>query len=333
MVYREVRTSLLSESDLTFHLKNKGITIIAQQVKATQGKPVQVLLGPADGIVDGGHTYRVILDGQDEGIPEKQHVKFEILVGVDEDLITPIAGGLNTGIQVQPMSLANLGGKFEWIKDLLAQTPYHHRIAYRENEKKDVDIRDVIVYMTLFNIDRYPNDKTEYPTVAYHRRAATLNDFLDDEKGKSYRKLAGILPDILTLADVVRRDAPGKHNEEGGRAGKLAFVEQRKKGEFPFPFTDKKGKSRLAAGAHIPMLGAFRWMVEEGPDGQFQWKGSFADVLALWDRVAAEMMLGTKESSDELGRRPDAIGKSRNHWQAMHTIVLREQLLQMANRT
>src|SRR5690606_24146990 len=100
-----------------------------------------------------------VLEGQaSEELSEDQYVKFEILVDVPEDLITEIAGGLNTAVQVQEMSLANLGERFEWIKEALRGEPYDSAIAYKENEAdKELDVRDIVAYMTLFNIDLYPN--------------------------------------------------------------------------------------------------------------------------------------------------------------------------------
>ena len=328
LVYRDVRTSLLNQNDPSFHLKNKGITMIAERVRATSGQPLEIRLGAQHGILDGGHTYKIILEGQEEEVPDNQFVKFEILVGVDEELVTDIAGGLNTGIQVQQMSLANLDGQFAWIKERLSDPIYEAAIAYRENDDRPFDVRDVIAYMALFNIDLYPNDKSEYPITAYRAKSTTLKQFID--KPDSYAKLKGILPEILELADTIRCEAPPLHNSAGGRAGGLAFVDQKQKGTYSFPFIERQSQSRLTSGALFPMLGGFRWMVEEADDGSIQWKGSFKEVKALWKKLGPELMKTTQETSGELGRKPNAIGKSRSHWATMHGIVLKEQLISAA---
>ena len=75
------------------------------------------------------------------------------------------------------------------------------------------------------------------------------------------------------------------------------------------------------------MLGAFRWMVVEGPDGKAQWSGGFDKVLELWHEVGAELMKATQETSEERDRNPNSIGKSRNHWATLHSTVAKYQLI------
>lgn len=329
-IYRDVLKSLMNEECMpdTFHLKNKGITMIASRVVPLKNKDsaYTVYFREGQGIVDGGHTYKIVQEGQaSEGLSDRQHVKLEILVGIPSTLITDIAGGLNTSVQVQEMSLRNLDNKFNWIKEALAGEPYQRVIAYKENEAdKALDVRDVVAFMTLFNIDAFPNAGSEYPVNAYHSKAKTLREFIN--RPEPYRKMRSILTDILKLSDIVSFEARELHNAEGGRAGRLSFVEQSSRG-FDFPFIDQHNEYKLARGALIPMLGAFRWMVQESPSGNFQWKGSFDDVRRLWKRCGAELMRATQATSDELGRSPDAIGKSRNHWATLHSIVLRNQLV------
>jgi hypothetical protein len=80
--------------------------------------------------VDGGHTYKLIVDNRENpNLPKDQYVKFEIITNVPEEWITDIAGGLNTSVQVEDMSLDNLSNKFEWIKNDLAKEPYFGQLA------------------------------------------------------------------------------------------------------------------------------------------------------------------------------------------------------------
>jgi hypothetical protein len=135
-----------------------------------------------------------------------------------------------------------------------------------------------------------------------------------EEETESYKKLAPIVKDILVLHDLIRSDARSHWNEEGGRFGALAFVETRKKG-FNLPFLGRPTEHRLMNGALYPILAAFRWMVERDPKtGFFRWRGGFDGVKKLWEESASELLKMTKQASDELGRNPNAVGKSRNHW-------------------
>lgn len=339
-VYREVLRSLLNHEGTpdTFHLKNKGITLIASSVRESKtGKgSYSVTLDPGQGIVDGGHTYRIILEGQETGdLSDGQYVKFEILVDVPEDLTTEIAGGLNTAVQVQEMSLANLSDRFEWIKEALRGEPYESVIAYKENEPdKELDVRDIVAYMTLFNVEMYPNtigsaDRgggPRYPITAYRAKSTALSQFLDESNYEGFKKLSSILPDILVMADTIRHGAMVLHNRAGGKAGKLAFVDSRHRGNYTFPFIRREGPYRLSSGALFPMLGAFRWMVEADSDGLFRWRGGFREVLSLWEAIGGELMRLTQNASEENGRNPNAIGKSLSHWTTLHSVVAMAQM-------
>lgn len=345
LIYKEVGKHLLNEEGTpnTFHLKNKGITLIAEKVqrKSDDEHVYEVTFGSGHGIVDGGHTYEILranresieeLNGSDgEGADIDQFVKFEIVTGLMEDLVPEIARGLNTAVQVQEMSLADLRDEFDWIKDTIKDEPYADKIAFRENEQRMYDARDVIMLLDLFNISDFPNTGGEYPARAFSSKAAVLKAYLDDRRengGSKYEKLQPILKDILVLHDTISFEARDLHNKaNAGKAGKLAFMEGRERGKFPFPFIGKEGSHRLLRGALFPMLGAFRWMVEENGDGKVHWIGSFDDVLALWREIGGELMKATQATSVELARNPNQVGKSRNHWANLHSTVAKYQLI------
>lgn len=322
-VYKEVKQSLLSESDPTFHLKNKGITMVAHTVNySAQKDTVEVIFDEGDGIVDGGHTYRIVLENKEE-CPDSQYVKFEILTGVPRYMVEPIARGLNTALQVQEMSLANLAGQFDWIKDTLADAPYANEIAYRENEKCEFDIREIVALLTLFNIDEFP-DGDKHPRIAYTSKAACLELYTRKGGKESYKKLRPLIKDILYLHDYIHLNARPLYNKKyGGRGGRLAFYQTRKRGEYSFPFAGEVGQARLYDGALYPILGAFRFLVEEKQgSGVFSWKtGSMEGVKQLFDETGGGLLNSTKITSDSRGKNPNAIGKDENHWDNLFKTV------------
>ena len=210
-IYKDVRRSLLNEEGTpnTFHLKNKGLTLIADAVKDMGESTFELSFTPEQGIVDGAHTYEIILEGQDRiaearetdnGSAIDQYVKVEVLTGVPDDLWVEIAGGLNTAVQVQDWSLAHLKNQFDWIKEILDTQPYARRIAYRENEADTAyDVRDIIVLLEMFNFFDYPNDGEEHPTKTYNNKSDVLDRYLAGPA--KYERLAPILKDILRLHD------------------------------------------------------------------------------------------------------------------------------------
>ena len=341
--YNEVKGSLLNKEPATpnvFHLKNKGITLSAKKVHRISDQEFDVEFAPGQGILDGGHTYEICqenlteiekrnallrekLDSDDEveGVLIEQFVSLYVLTGLPVELTAEVAGGLNTAVQVQKFALENLQGQFDWIKEELAGMPYASKIAFKQNEKDtDIDVRDLLMLMDLFNISDYPNDSSSHPLRAYASKQAVLSNYLDHSD--NYKKLRPILRDILVLHDKISREALLLHNKNGGRAGGLAFVEESKQRQpYPFIFTGEKGKNRLTRGALFPMLAAFRWMVQENEHGAIEWRGGFDTVKRVWDEVGAELMRETQETSNANGKKPNAIGKSRNHWSGLHKTV------------
>jgi len=340
-IYRDVQSSLLNEAGTanTFHLKNKGITAIAKGVEKLEDDVYEIEFPPDYGIVDGGHTYKIVCENRElilernEGDAQvDQYVKFEILTGIPEELVPEIAGGLNTAVQVQEMSLAELRNEFEWIKDELGDQQYFEGIAFKENESGHTDARDLVVMLDVFNISEWPNDGDRHPVRAFQSKAKVLDAYLESEKRASYEELRPILKDILVLHDTISMEARELHNKAGGKGGKLAFVETRERGKkYQFPFINKESDARLTRGARLPMLGAFRWMVTEDENGEYTWKGSFDDVLELWRETGAELMRATQSTSDDLSRQPNLVGKSRNHWATLHSTVAKRDLMAAAS--
>ncbi len=318
-IYKDVQKSLLDAQDLSFHLKNKGITIIAKSVTLDEKKERAIVeFEPGDGIVDGGHTYNILVKNLAD-CPEHQFVKFEILTGVPRYLVESIAQGLNTSVQVTKMSLDNLGKRFEWIKEILDKKVYGSKIAYKQNAEGDYTVRDIVSFLTLFNIDLFP-EGMEYPKIAYTSKEECLKRY--EKNTESYRKLAPILPDILDLSDQIQLRGRDLYNKKyAGRGGGLAFYQSRKRGKYQFVFSAEEAAYKLYDGALFPILGAFRYLVEEH-EGAFRWKlGAYSKVLALLDKIGGDMINATKNTSDSRGKNPTLIGKDDSHWENLYKTV------------
>jgi len=333
-VYQQVEKSLLNKEGEPglFHLKNKGITIIAKRVEPRGPDKFDVHLEPGHGIVDGGHTYKLIIDNlPNEELPEDQYVNVEVRVGIPHEWIPDLAQGLNTSVQVQDMSLDNLKGMFGWLRKELSTEPYHKQIAWSENDEGEYDARDVISLLYAFNTDLFPNKPSaDHPVAAYEKKATALKAF---EQNDAFKRMQPILKDILRLHDIIAKEGPEIWNDTipSGKAGKLAWVEHRenKRRPYTFYFTGQKSENRLFDGALYPMLAAYRWYVDTDPKTlKYRWRVPFDQVVkAFRERDGKELLIATRGKSDELGRNPNAIGKSRPHWASLYTIVVKNDLM------
>lgn len=337
-VYKKVDDSLMNVDCLpnTFHLKNLGIFINAHSVTRITDNHFEVHLPDEEynGVLNGGHTLDLIVKRIKDGtIPPHQYVKVEVRTGVPNEWLPEIAGGLNTALQVEDMSLDDLAGHFDWIKDLLKDEAYFHKIAWSENDAGEYDARDLISLLTCFDIGQYPNDGSNHPIEAYEKKSRALDQFRQDFEengGEGFKKLRPIMKDILRLHDLIRFQFALVHNKSGGKAGALKIMDtkdENAKSSFNFTFINKQAKMRLQTGALYPLLASFRWMVEQSSDGAYQWRGGFAAVERRWNDAAAELVRKTFERSKELGGNANAIGKSRTHWDTLHQTVAFRDLM------
>lgn len=338
-VYRDVKESLLglSSAELgTFDLMNKGITILAEEVRLiskARGEYEIVIDDEEGGIVDGAHTARIIADANSSGaIPPEQHVEVYIRTNISGRMITDIARGLNTSLQVAPKSIYNIDGVFDWLKEAVATETYSDQFSWKESDVAEYDVRDLIGVLELVNVFDFDNDDPKHPISAYEKSSLVLDRFAadheasrDDLSKSKYYRLRKLLPDALRLWDHIRHDFPEMHNVAGGSAGKLNIVEKApaKKGVFDFPFAPLPGTAyRLTKGAAFPILGAFRNFVSiDEKTGDAIWQGGFKRVLKAWKELGPELVAETYRATKDIGRNPDMLGKNRQHWVGLHKTV------------
>lgn len=339
-VYKDVRESLRGNEALpgSFDLLNLGITIIGEDVKALDKRVFEVLIDDDYGIANGGHTANLIWECQDDDtIAEGQHVEVKIITGVEgpneHTMRVDIARGQNTGIAVKPQSIFELDGAFQGIKDVVAPFEWSDDIAYKESDSSEIDIRELISALEIINVIDFPNRSGKHPIAAYEKWSTPLKKYGDDFKEnrdepgrRKYAILEPLLPQVLELYDIIRRDFLRIYSKEvSNQAAKLKIVEDapKKSGVFQFRFAGlEPHERRLTKGAAYPILGAFRNYVRINPEsGQAEWVGGFDNVKAVWDQIGRDLVLETREAVKSIGNAPDVLGKNRNHWANLYRTV------------
>lgn len=353
-VYRAVSKSLCQTDDGvqgSFHLKHRGITIVASAVTKSRevrsdGLDEFCLHFPEDalyGIVDGGHSYEIVREAVAAGaVPDNEFIKLEVMTGLPtEGLITDIAGGRNTSMQVQTKSLLDLNKEFQFLKDALAVDGWDKSVAWHEGQDGDVDVVDVIAMMSCFDTVSYP-DRTTHPVDAYRRKKSMLDRF--ERNPDLYRRLAPVLRDILRLHDWIAYDSEtrwqnvGGASGAGGKYGRLEMVEKvnpgRPKIRFPF-LNDIESEKRLRRPAVFPILASFRLLLTDDPDREpcgdyrpVKWRKDFDDVLKLWAASGGQLLRTFYEHFDSTGRDLHAAGRSSALWGSIYkdlTVIDAEQ--------
>jgi len=335
-VYRDVKESLEGSTYTpgTFDLMNKGITILAEDVRLVDKNEnvYEVDVDDDAGIVDGAHTAAIIASCIEDGtVGEEQFVEVYIRTGIHGRIITDIARGLNTALKVADKSIYNIDGVFDWLKELVSDEPYGDMFAWKESDKASYDVRDLIGILEIFNVIDWPNDASAHPISSYEKWSTVLNGFAadfeehrDDIKASKYYRLRPIMKEALVLYDMVRREFRSVHNEQGGSAGKMNIVEDASKRQKTFTFDFggfEPSPYRLTKGAAYPILNSFRNYVELDRNGNAKWLNGFNFVLREFNSVFSELVAETYNATKNIGRMPDQLGKSRPHWDNLHMKV------------
>ncbi len=330
-VAKKIRTSLINERSHNFYLLNRGLTISAKSVKYdNKNDLVTVEFEDLEvhGNIDGGHTYKIILEEQENLDFGEQFVKLEILTGV-EDIFQELAAARNTSVQVQDKSIAELENRFNIIKNAIVKEPYSHNIYFRENEKGEIDVADIIAILNLFNIDKYPN-KNENPIISYTGKGQCIKNYISthkefgDTNQNPYIKMQNIIPDIFKLYDHLEKNMRKYYSNgvSNKKYGAITGVVSKKDGKISFKtkFYQEDIDYLTPNGFIYPILGAFRALLKE-EDNKYFWK---KDPIKVMDNIGAELVSNTISMSRELGNNPNATGKNKTLWMNLYMIVCME---------
>lgn len=329
-VVKKIKESL-EVDDKSFHLKNRGILLSAKNVRfdnINNELTIEFEDVAVHGNVDGGHTYHAILDVRDN-LSHTHYVKLEIMTGI-EDIFEDVAAARNTSVQVQDKAIAELKRQFDFIKKIIKDEAFADKIAYKDNDDKDIEIIYLISILFMFNIDRFSGDAS----VPVHSCSSTQNcmkDFLDEcikcegsMKKNPYYKMKDIIIDIFKLHDKIQCEIGEYYQESHGKTskyGRVKGVQSVASGKSTFyenemPYITPKGFI-------FPILGAMRAIVEEY-NGLYRWKENPFDAL---ERLGPSLVQETIDRYKSLGNNPASVGKDSGHWKQLYRNVLMSYLL------
>jgi hypothetical protein len=314
----------LRESPEEMALKNVGIYILADSVEHAREKGGAGVLTMTltnqqkQGIVNGGHTFAAIreavetADGDQMAALQQAFVRLHLLQGVPHDMVAEIAEGLNRSKQVQDPSLENLRGHFDEIKKVMTGHIGHDAIAYHEGAEGDVYIAEILALIEMFNFERYAKDEHPYGLYAHQSRA--VKEFAEDFEAEPSpaRLVIKRLPEILKLADMIRRDAPPLAKDRANfQIGRMKLGEGKKgrvaSADAHLYFLGENSKYRLPNGWLYPILAAFRAnVVWDLKKSQFDWRVPNEEILA---RCLPDLVSVCVNEHRNNNQKPEWVGK------------------------
>ncbi|HEV7508671.1 MAG TPA: AIPR family protein [Thermoanaerobaculia bacterium] len=335
-VIRGIKQTLTEEPE-NMAIKNQGIYILAEsaEFKKLQGGQGQLTIVLSDperhGIVNGGHTYAAIRDVIENEVAESiehAYVRLHILQGIEPDKVAEIAEGLNRSKQVDDPSLDNLRKVFQGIRDSMHNKPGEEAIAYHQGDEGEMYITEVLVYLQLFNCERYKDDKHPY---SLYRKPKQAEDYFKQELEAEKRGdpaatklLVPAAPDILALGDRIRQATPIACKRIGFEFGRMKTGSKRtgdkKNRNTPLPFIGSTMQHTVPRGWVMPMLAAFRANVYwDLAKAQFGWLLPLDEVF---DGVIDDLVRVCVTEHRDNNMRPEWVGNRESSYRQCYDKIL-----------
>ena len=326
------------ESDTDFYLNNRGIVISAKSFSFdTSNSTISFDLGDQDdendkmqyGILDGGHTYTAIIQERCN-IPKgmTKYVRMEIITNVNN--ITRLSDARNTSVQVSDIALFNLDGKFDNITAAIADQPYADKIAYKDNERNDIHVYELLRLMYAFDISKFSDDSNA-PTQSYSGKAQVFKRYKEAYATSFYRELVKEIPTLIKLYDAIESELSEKYvqykKELGTATPRFGAVRGIDNKDDANSFFLKTPMSYTISSGYIyPIFGAFRSLLKfDASADKLEWE---FDPVEMWNEIGKSLAQNTFESSTN----PQFAGKDKQLWLSNYRIVETHSLRKLLSR-
>ena len=317
-VYRTVEKTIQGKTGRNgkFHLKNNGISLAASSVvKITNDLYDLFIDEDNEGIVNGGHTYKLITQNVDAGTAIDALVEVKITEGMDEETKEEVAIGLNSQVNVDQTSILNTKKVFNSLKDFLAEQehPYEDKIAYQMNALEPIKIGEVISKLVCLDEGNYPLNrefwiKSKHPTHAYSGKTTTLTSYAKNLE--HYEKMFKLLPNILELAEMIQMNVPKEHAKQFKNASnKVEYIDTNN--VKTMYILGEESKSNLTDGLVKPLLSGFRSLIDPNT---LSWDRSFTEVKKVLNKALPELVMYLKSTANALDNKPNGMARDARLW-------------------
>ncbi|WP_303984885.1 AIPR family protein [Niallia circulans] len=322
---KEMKFTLNGDIRDIFHFLNRGISISVLDCSVRNikdKKEITLILSNLNehGIFDGGHSFKVLIGAlKDAKILGAKHVMLEIFTGV-EDILYDLARSRNTSTQVKEKSLANLEGKFDFVKEALKNECFFNNIAWTENDEGNISINYLIQILTAFNKNLDHKSMPRTYSGAGSCETSFIKEFnknRDNMINNVYYKLTPMYSDIFKFVDHVLVSLPTIYNKNGyeserGNFGKLRGITYNPD-FYPLVFSphNKRTSYKIPNALFFPLIAAMRQLYKEGSDGMFEW---IVDPITVFNAISEKLVTKVMGYYFEKNGFVNEMGKSLGLW-------------------
>jgi NTP pyrophosphatase (non-canonical NTP hydrolase) len=328
----------VENSPSTFHRKNRGIIYLCDKFEFdNKSRTLRVTIPDIDpkefedlengepkfGIADGGHTFEVVQQTiarmnelrEREGWAEP-FVRVHFLAGqaFESGELEQLVEALNTSSQVQQFTLDEYQNKFDELKEALHKGGFDPSVvAFRENEDKEWDVREIIQRLACFLKERW---KTTQPASMYRSKGKALDLYTNEASHDEFKKLYDVAADVVTLPEFIQSEF-SKDTGKGRKFGKLRGVKTLRKPQTPAG-TTYTTDHQMDLAESLPIAAAFRELLELKGD-RYYWKADYKEVF----KVASEELYKTLLNKVRTTKAVNTLGADTEYWTQCANIVLR----------
>ncbi|MCM1010112.1 MAG: AIPR family protein [Fusobacterium sp.] len=316
-VAKRISSSL--EDNSNFHELNRGILMSVDSItfdNKTNTATIEMTDPTIHGNIDGGHTLRTILDNKNrlDTILNTRYVFCEFITGLQSPV--DLAEARNTSVQVDTKSIEELKNNFQPLKQAMAELKFADKIAYRMNEEKPIDIREIIAIIIMFTQEIFPNFTQNgtladtQPIQCYSGKESSLRKFINlKNREEIIKNMQPVIKDIFDLWDEVEKTFADKANATGKyRYGTRKYSKYTGEIIGQTTFYENDIKYIIPRGLMFPLVGAFRALICRAPNGTYYWLES---PLKIWNNIGSNL---TGIILEEKAENPDMIAKNSNLW-------------------
>jgi hypothetical protein len=214
-VHKAIRETLTERPEI-FSILNGGIVIVAQDVEVDEKEKEIKLFKPS--IINGSQTQGVLNYLAKIGrLPDPEvHIKFEIIVTADQDLIAEISIARNFQNDVMAISIAGRRKQFDELESSFRKTFPHLRLRKSETQLPSDEVIDteklLQVIAALVPAELFQRGSDDYPNkvYTYSMKARCLKEFQeiytnvnDPKEHDKYKDLYQFYIDICSTAYIL----------------------------------------------------------------------------------------------------------------------------------
>ena len=188
------------------------------------------------------------------------------------------------------------------------------QIAFRENEEKEWDIREIVQRMACFLKDRW---KSTQPANMYKSKGKALDLYTNESTRDEFSKLYNVICDVITLPEYVQSQFSLGDAVKGRKFGKLRAVKTLKK-QWTRPGTEYVTEHEMDLAVSLPIAAAFRELLDL-KGGKYFWKVDYKQVFQLAAEELYKVMLSKLQKSKAV----NSLGADTEYWTQASNIVLR----------